>query len=1260
MTTRRFLITGLLLLATAATFAANSPSDKPGRTEQAGVWHEIGPFRPSNGKIAFSEAFAPEQGVDLDKPCGSMRWTARPEYADGKSHSLRATNNTAVYLYRTIRADSARTIDGYFGHDDGIVVWLNNQKVLSLEKSGSLTGGTAAKLELKEGENRLLIKIYNRGGRCGFYFSLVPPDPTAPAAAPAPGAAAPRAGKRDDKKAKNNKPAAKAAKPKAVYAGEAAPPPTVEFAPLRRAIQDLTATFGPRYPKGPEYLRRLEELERKAAGGPEQVAVAFGSLRQEALLANPLLDFDKLLVVRRPAKSPKLGLPQNWQGNCALGKNGFDDEIAVLSPVSPQGRLTTLYKREGKFVGDVDLDFDAGKMMFSSTGDNGRWQIFEIGADGKNLRQITTGLIAEADNYDPCYLPSGKVIFASTACFHGVPCVGGKTQVANLFLADADGQNVRQLCFDQDHNWCPTVLPSGRVMYTRWEYSDTPHYFTRVLFSMNPDGTQQMEYYGSNSYWPNSLFYARPIPGDSSKFVGVISGHHGVPRMGELVLFDAAKGRREADGVIQRIPGYGQPVEPRIADGLVNGSWPKFLHPYPLSDKYFLVSCQMTSKGRWGLYLADVFDNLLLLREEADHVIFEPVPFRKTPRPPVIPNRVDPTRKDALVYITDIYSGPGLRGVPRGTVKALRLSEFHYAYNNTGGHAIVGQEGPWDVRRILGTVPIQEDGSVFFRVPANTPICLQPLDEQGAAVQVMRSWLTAMPGEVLSCIGCHESQNQGAPVKATLAAYAEPAEIAPWRGQARGFSFIREVQPVLDRYCVGCHDGQKRADGRTVPDFARKDKPGSSGFTSSYLALHPYVRRPGPESDYHLQVPMDWHVSTSPLVRMLRRGHHNVQLDAEAWDRLFTWIDLNCPDRGSWQECRPLSGDVHDRRLAMRTKYAGISEDPEQVASPVQPPAFVKPAPQAQPPAPQIKAASWPFDAAQARQRQAAAGTAALSVDLGEGLKLEMVLVPAGEFVMGDPAGWADEQPPCRVRIDKPFYMGKLEITNAQYALFDASHDSRFIDQQHKDHNSPGYPANGPTQPVIRISWRQAMAYCRWLSERTGKTFVLPTEAQWAWACRAGTDTPMSYGRIDADFSRLANLADASIRLLAVKGVNPQPVSNPSPFQAFLPREDRWNDGEKITAAVGKYAPNAFGLCDMHGNVWEWTQSLYRPYPYRDSDGREDAQGNGLRVARGGSWADKPAWARSAARLAYQPWQAVHDVGFRVVMIPADHKVAAK
>ena len=380
------------------------------------------------------------------------------------------------------------------------------------------------------------------------------------------------------------------------------------------------------------------------------------------------------------------------------------------------------------------------------------------------------------DNYDACYLPDERIIFASTRCFAGVPCVGGGNTVANLCITNPDGSGIRQLCFDQDHNWCPTVLNNGRVLYSRWEYSDLPHYFSRLLFQMNPDGTGQMEYYASNSMWPNSIFYARPIPNDPAKVIAVISGHHGVPRMGELVLFDPARGRREADGVVQRIPGYGQKVDPVIRDGLVEGSWPKFLHPYPLDDKYFLVSCQPTASSPWGLYLADVFDNLLLIKEEPGYALLEPVPLQKTRRPPVIPDRVDLAQSEATVYLTDVYRGEGLRDVPRGAVKQLRVYSPHFAYPGMGGHINIGIDGPWDARIIHGTVPVNPDGSAIFKVPANLPIAVQPLDEQGRALQVMRSWFTAMPGEVLSCVGCHESQNSGPPPQYRLASQNRPAD----------------------------------------------------------------------------------------------------------------------------------------------------------------------------------------------------------------------------------------------------------------------------------------------------------------------------------------------------------------------------------------------------------------------------------------------------------------------------------------------------
>ena len=274
------------------------------------------------------------------------------------------------------------------------------------------------------------------------------------------------------------------------------------------------------------------------------------------------------------------------------------------------------------------------------------------------------------DSFDPCYLPNGKIIFCSTANYQSVPCYNGTRKVGGLYLMDADGTNVRQLTFDQDDDSYPSVMNNGRVMFTRWEYAGTPHFFTRLVFQMNPDGSGQEELYGSNSWWPNAVYDERSLPGHPTRFVGIVSGHHGDRRMGELVIFDPATGRQEASGVVQRIPGRGRKVEPVIKDTLVNESWPKFMSPWPLSEKYFLVACKPTRKSDWGIYLADVFDNLFLIREAPGYVLTEPIPFVKRPAPPVLPDKVQPGRKDALVYMADVYVGGGLKGVPRGTGQA--------------------------------------------------------------------------------------------------------------------------------------------------------------------------------------------------------------------------------------------------------------------------------------------------------------------------------------------------------------------------------------------------------------------------------------------------------------------------------------------------------------------------------------------------------------------------------------------------------------
>jgi formylglycine-generating enzyme required for sulfatase activity len=598
-------------------------------------------------------------------------------------------------------------------------------------------------------------------------------------------------------------------------------------------------------------------------------------------------------------------------------------------------------------------------------------------------------------------------------------------------------------------------------------------------------------------------------------------------------------------------------------------------------------------------------------------------------------------------------------------VRGLRLFTYNFVYRDMGncgfGHlATPGVDGPWEPRYILGTVPVKEDGSALFKVPANTPITVQPIDEQGRALQQMRSWFTAMPGETVSCIGCHAPQRTGPPANLSEASVGAPDAIEPWRGDARGFDFEIEVQPVLDRYCVGCHDGT--ASGR--PDLARKsdeeklrinreyvastESTITTTLTPAFIALHPYVRRAHAESQYGPQVAAEFSVTTSPLIQILQKGHHGVRLDGEAWDRLYTWIDLGAPDQGSWRFSEwGVPSDYYERRKSMLAKYGDRMFDVEAMpGAPAGHPSF-QPPPEAYEPRQAPECPGWPFGADDAGSRVGAAGRpAALSLPLGDGRAIELRLIPAGDFVMGDPNGADDEGPPSVVHIDKPFYMATTEVSNAQFAaVCGPEHNSGIEGWRSIDQRGEGYPLSGPDQPVVRVSWQEAMDFCRTLSAKLGREVLLPTEAEWEWACRAGTETPMWYGGLGDDFSKRENLAGSEQRDFAFSGKH----------KWFL-RDDRYNDGAMVTAPVGSYGPggeNAFGLCDMAGNVSEWTLSAYAPYPYRADDGRNGTSPEGEKVVRGGSWFDRQERARSAFRWHYPAWQGVHNVGFRVI-IPAE------
>jgi len=675
-------------------------------------------------------------------------------------------------------------------------------------------------------------------------------------------------------------------------------------ASLRAAIADLTATFADRYPHGGDYLRRLADLQRQmSSGGPADrtaIQARFEALQREALIANPLVSGQPIVFVVHTQYKPDHHNTATMFQTGEINTGKFEGGGALKAMDLATGRVKTILDAPTGVVRDPDVSFDGRKILFSMRRNrDDDYHLYEIQADGRGLRQLTFG--RGLSDIDPIYLPDGRICFTSTR--EPKYCMCNRHIMGNLHTMDADGANLQQIGHNTLHEGHASLLPDGRILYDRWEYVDRNFGDAQGVWTVNPDGTNHAIYWKNNTNSPGAVLDARAIPG-TERFVCTFSSCHDRP-WGALAIVDRRLGLDLKRPVVRTWP-------PAAIDLVGQGNYDtfkrvqsKYEDPYPLSDKYFLCS-RMTGRGEeMGIYLVDMLGNEILLHAESPGC-FDPMPLAPHAVPPVIPPRIDLTSNEGCFYVADVYRGTGMERIERGTIKRLRVVEspekrFWTGPAWDGGTGTQAPGMAWNDfanKRILGTVPVADDGSAYFAVPADRFVYFQLLDAEGRMVQSMRSGTIVRPGETAGCAGCHEDRRSSAPGYRLPGSMSRgPSRLEPWYGPPRLFSYTAEVQPVFDKHCTACHDYGK-------PAGDKLNLCGDLGlvFNTSYIELrgknYVHVVGAGP---FAVQMPKSWGSHASRLTKYLFEGHGNaeidrqVRLDRQAIDRVLTWIDINAP-----------------------------------------------------------------------------------------------------------------------------------------------------------------------------------------------------------------------------------------------------------------------------------------------------------------------------------------------------------------------------
>ena len=671
------------------------------------------------------------------------------------------------------------------------------------------------------------------------------------------------------------------------------------------------------------------------------------ALRRQIVLGNPLARVGPLVFVKQVPGSFSHQLTQYYGRYARPGGGIFVLDTPGRSMQCRQ--LAAGVLPEGSYQ-HVEVSYDGRRLLFSYcraetppqntvAGHHGRYyHLFEMSADGTGLRQLTDGPF---DDFSPRYLPGGQIVFVSTRRLGWHRCGNPGCENYTLAIAEADGSDPRPLSFHETQEWDPAVLADGRIIYTRWDYVDRHAVFYEQLWAVRPDGSAPVAFYGNNTFNPVGVWEARAVPG--SRRVMATAGAHHAMTAGSIILVDVTQGSDGLEPITRLTPDAPFPesethVAPRAWHAPAGVTQPRpvpteavrwpghcYRSPLPLSEDYFLTAYSFDAllgepaanrANMFGLYLVDRFGNKELLYRDLNVASLWPVPLRPRRRPPVIPpvmstvmstvnepmketEHADKTvaeENEGTFFVQDVYQSTPV--VPEGTVRRLRIVQVLPKSTPGINRPPVGLPNASPGKQVLGTVPVEPDGSAYFRAPAGVPLSFQVLDERGQAVQIMRSITYLQPGENAACVGCHEPRTAAPPRRPQMAEALRrpPSTIEPGPDGSNPLCYPILVQPVLDKHCVKCHSPAK-PEGRVILTGEPQGH-----YTVSYNALAPrvsYSAWGGRGGDFRqvnsepLTMPGHFGARGSRLMKLLLDGHEDIELGAEEIQRLATWMDAN-------------------------------------------------------------------------------------------------------------------------------------------------------------------------------------------------------------------------------------------------------------------------------------------------------------------------------------------------------------------------------